>query len=283
MVFLILSVLASSAVSIFMRASEGRAKNSFAMFASNYAVCSIIALIFALAGSTGGASEGLGFALWFGVLAGVMYLTTLLLMRVNINRSGVTLSSVFMKLGVLIPLMIAVVAFNEKPTIAQIVGLVIAIAAILVIYLEPAEKGEKASKLTSIFLLIALLVGGGLTGAFTQVFEKLGNIDYKNYYILFTFFSAFLISLVIALIKKERVSKNDILYGALIGVPNYFATRFLLLALRSIQAVIVYPVYNIGAIVVIGLFGILVFKEKAKGRRLIGYALVIISLVLLNI
>lgn len=56
-----------------------------------------------------------------------------------------------------------------------------------------------------------------------------------------------------------------------------------MLSLQKIPAVIVYPVYNIGAIVLIGLFGILVFKEKAKGRRLIGYALVIVALVLLNI
>lgn len=283
MIYLILSVIASSAVSIVMRASEGRAKNTFSMFAANYAVCCLTAFVFALSGGTGEGGSGFSFALWLGALAGVMYLLTLMLMRVNINRSGVTLSSVFMKLGVLIPLACAVIVFKEKPTYAQIIALIIAVAAIFIIYLEPGETASKRAKLGSVALLIALLIGGGMTGAFTQFYEKLGNIAYKNYYMLFVFLFAFILSVIVALLKKEKATSKDILYGALIGLPNYFATRFLLLSLQKIPAVIVYPVYNIGAIVLIGLFGILVFKEKAKGRRLIGYALVIVALVLLNI
>ena len=79
------------------------------------------------------------------------------------------------------------------------------------------------------------------------------------------------------------MTPKDVLFGVLIGVPNYFCTRFLLLSLGQLPAVVVYPIYNVGAIILIGLAGIFLFKEKLGARKAIGYGLIIAALVLLNI
>ncbi len=283
MLYLILAVLASSAVSIIMRMGETRVKNSFAMFMANYFVCSAIALGFVLAGDRPASMEGFPFALMLGAASGVMYLTSFVFLKYNITRNGVMLASVFMKLGVIIPLLIAIIFFKESPSVMQLIGFVIAAAAIIIIYLEKDGEKKKRAGLSSAALLVLLFIVGGFTNSLANIYEKLGNAQFKNHYMFFTFFSAFLLSTAITLIKKQRVGRHDILYGAAIGVPNYFATRLLILSLSSVPAVIVYPVYNVGAIVLIGLAGMFIFRESVKGRRLIGYLMIVASLVLLNI
>lgn len=283
MLYLILAVLASSAVSIIMRHGEGRVKNSFAMFMANYFVCSAIALFFVLSGDKPVSSEGFPFALLLGAFAGVMYLVCFVFLKYNITRNGVMLASVFMKLGVIIPLLIAIIFFGESPSAVQIIGFIIAAAAIIIIYFEKDTEKKKRKGLSSAALLILLFIIGGLTNSLANIYEKLGSAQFKNHYMFFTFFAAFLISTAITLIKKRGVHKYDLIYGAAIGVPNYFATRLLILSLSSVPAVIVYPVYNVGAIVLIGLAGMFIFRESVKGRRLIGYLMIITSLILLNI
>lgn len=283
MIYLILAVLASSAVSIIMRHGEGRVKDSFAMFMANYFVCSAIALGFVLAGDKPTSGEGFPFALLLGAFAGILYLTCFVFLKYNITRNGVMLASVFMKLGVIIPLLIAIIFFKESPSALQLIGFIIAAAAIIIIYFEKDPEKKKRKGLSSAALLILLFIIGGLTNSLANIYEKLGYAQYKNHYMLFTFLSAFLLSTAVTVYKKHRVSKYDVIYGAAIGVPNYFATRLLILSLSSVPAVIVYPVYNVGAIVLIGLAGMFIFRESVKGRRLIGYIMIIASLILLNI
>lgn len=282
MVYLILAVLASSAVAIIMRLGEKHVKNSFAMFMANYIVCSLIAFLLVEDKALFAPREGLSFVLLLGLGSGCLYLTSLALMKLNISRSGVMLTSVFMKLGVLVPAMIAIVFFRESPTALQIIGFVLAVAAILLIYLEPKGEGKAASGKASVFLLILLFVGG-LTESMANIFDKLGSPALKDHFLLFNFFTAFLLSLGVTLIRRQKVSWKDIAFGAAIGVPNYFATRFLLLSLGSIPAVVVYPIYNVGAIVLISLAGLLLFKEKLSARKLMGMVIIIAALVLLNL
>ena len=97
------------------------------------------------------------------------------------------------------------------------------------------------------------------------------------------FSSALVLSLVILLIKHQSISYKDILFGIFIGIPNYFSSFFLLNALKSIDAIIVYPTYSVSTIVIITLVGVLFFKEKLKINEIIGMSIIIASIILLNI
>ena len=236
MLYLILAVLASSAVSIIMRIGEGRVQNSFAMFMANYFVCSAIAFCFVLTGDKPVSGDGFPFALLLGAFAGVLYLTCFVFLRYNITRNGVMLASVFMKLGVMIPLLIAIVFFHESPSALQVVGFIITAAAIVLIYLEKDPERAKHNGLSSAALLILLFIIGGLTNSLANIYEKLGTAQFKNHYMLFTFLSAFILSAAAVVFKRRGVCRHDLLCGAAIGIPNYFATRFLILSLSSMPA-----------------------------------------------
>ena len=280
MLYLILAVLASSAVAIIMRLGEKHIKNNFAMFMANYFVCSLIAFLFMEDKRPFAPQEGMTFAVCLGLGSGCLYLLSFMLMKHNISKNGVMLSSVFMKLGVLVPAVMAVAAFGEKPTVLHIIGFVIAVAAIVLIYLEPGKAG--GSKRSGVFLLLLLLVSG-LTESMANIYDKVGVSSIKDHFLLCNFLTAFTLAGIMTAITHKRITWKDIVFGIVIGVPNYFATRFLLLSLGSLEAVVVYPIYNVGAIVLISLAGILMFKEKLSVRKVIGFIMIVAALILLNL
>ncbi|MBO4385369.1 MAG: DMT family transporter [Clostridia bacterium] len=281
MLYLILAVLASSAVAVIMRFGEKHIKNNFAMFAANYIVCSAIAFLFMKDKNVFVYREGLPFTLVLGLISGCLYLTCFVLMKLNISKNGVMLATVFMKLGVLVPTGMAVAVFHETPSVFQIVGVVLAVAAIIIINVSPQEK-DKGTKKTAVFLLLLLIVSG-FTESMANIYDKTGSPALKDDFLFFNFVTAFLAAAIITAVKHRPISWKDVAFGVMIGVPNYFASRFLLLSLGSVPAVVVYPIYNIGAIVLVGAAGLLLFREKLSARKYIGFGLIAAALVLLNL
>ena len=86
-----------------------------------------------------------------------------------------------------------------------------------------------------------------------------------------------------AVYKKERPGKWELLYGLLLGIPNYFSARFLLRALERVAAVIVFPTFSVGTILVVTLTGVLLFKERLGKRQWVAVAAILAALILLNV
>ena len=95
--------------------------------------------------------------------------------------------------------------------------------------------------------------------------------------------AALLTALVMALLKKQKIRLADIGSGLLIGIPNYFSARFLLLSLGKIPAVIAYPVYSSGTIMITSMAGLLIFNEKLNFHKKLALVLILSALVLLNL
>lgn len=278
MIYLILAIVSSMLVSVCMRLSEGRAKNNISMLAMNYAMCSVLSLYFAGSLNLFPRESGLGFAIGLGVISGALYLGSFMLLQWNIRVNGVVLPATFMKLGVIVPTLTSILAFGETPRIAQIAGIVLAIAAILMIQLE---KGTGRAK--NALGLVILLIGGGATDVLSKIYEELGSSALSDQYLLYTFFVALVLCALLAAYKKQKLAVSDIFFGLLVGVPNYFSARFLLLSLGAVPAVIAYPTYSVGTIVLITLVGRACFKEHLSRRQIAAMGVILAALVLLNL
>jgi drug/metabolite transporter (DMT)-like permease len=197
--------------------------------------------------------------------------------------NGIVLASTFMKLGVLIPTLMAIVVFGEIPTIMQIAGIGLAIIAIIIIHFDNDDAqdgtGTKANK--KIWLLVLLMLGG-LGDSMSNIFEKLGPDSGKDGFLLLTFFTAFVITVAIVVLGKKKLCTADILFGLLVGVPNYFSARFLLASLGSLDAVIVYPTFSVGTMVVVTVVGVIAFHEKISKQKGIALGLIAVAIALLN-
>ncbi len=283
MFYLILAILSSSLISIIMKLSKNYVNNKIMMFVTNYIVCTICSLFF-IGNLDGIENNEYIFPIWFGILTGFGYLGCFLLLELNIRKNGVVLSSTFSKLGLLVPIFIAIIFYHEIPSILKIIGIILAIIAIIIMNIEFKKKDidSKGFNIMNL-LLILLLLFGGLTDASSTIFEHTSDFKLKGLFLSIIFSSALFISLIILVIQHRRISIKDILFGIGIGIPNYFSSFFLLNSLNSLDAVIVYPTYSVSTIVIITLVGVLFFKEKLKLNEIIGMVIIIGSIVLLNI
>ena len=278
MFYLILAILSSVSVSLLMRLSKGKIKGNVSLLLMNYMMCIMLALFFTGIGGGESGIPGRNMAIGLGVINGFFYLTSFVLFQYNVAKNGVVLSSTFMRLGVLVSMVLSIVVFGERPELLQIIGFVLAVGAIFLIQTDK----EKTTASFKAGLLILLLLNGS-ADAMSKVYDEVGNPFFEEYFLLFTFIFAGILCFILMLWRKERLGRAEMIYGALIGIPNYFSARFLLKSLAHVPAVIAYPTNSVAVILLISAGGVLFFKEKISRRQLAAIAVVLVALVLLNI
>lgn len=278
MTFLLLAVLSSAMISIIMRISSDKVSGNLSLLATNYLVCSLFGAAYAGFDLVVPEVPGFSVTVGLGALSGVLYLAGFVMLQQSIRKNGVVLSSVFMKLGLLVPIGMSLLFFGEIPTAAQIAGFFIAVASIVLINLkkDPGAKGFR-------FGLIVLLLLGGGCDAMSKVFAVFGPASLSEQFLFYTFAVAFLLCAGLAAKNKEHPGARELLFGTLIGIPNFFSAKFLLLALGRLPAVVVYPTFSVATLLCITLAGVAVFKERLSKIQWVALVAIILALILLNI
>jgi len=277
MIYLILAIASSALISVLMRISEKYSRSGMAMLAMNYLMCCVLGML-----HTGGTdlfpnAEGMGLTVLLASVSGILYLAGFVLMQWNMSRNGVVLTATFMKLGVVVPTAVSILVFGENPRITQLLGIALAICAIFLIQ-GRSEKGAG-----SILGLVAVMLAGGGGDVMAKIFDETAPAVLKNQFLLYIFIVAFLLCVMLCIGKKQSPGLADILFGLAIGVPNYYSARFLLLSIGEIPAMVAYPSFSVGTIIVVALAGVLCFREKLNRRKLIALGVILAALVLLNV
>lgn len=279
MFYLLLAIASSTLVSVAMRLSKNHIQNNMGMFIANYSACVILSRLFMGGTQLLTTEDGIAMAVIQGIFSGFLYLASLFLMERNMRHNGIVLTSAFSKLGVLVPTLMAILVFRERPELMQLGGMAVALCAIGLIYFEKGAFAQGSRK----GLLLATLFVSGLTDAMANIYDKTGSALFKDHYLFYTFFAALMFAVLVNVKNHGKITGKEIGFGVLIGIPNYFSARFLLLALGSVPAVITYPVYSVATIVAISLSGLLFFKESISKRKAFALLLVIAALILLNL
>ena len=278
MLYLILAIISSVLVSVVMRLSTDRVKQNIGMLVMNYLMCTLLAAAYTGVGALFPSVPALAQTIGMGAIHGALYLISFVLFQMNVQKNGVVLSATFMKLGLLVPIAVAILAFGEQPQPLQVVGFVLAVAAILLI-----NRTGEGDAVRSGGGLVLLLLCGGCGDVMAKVFDELGEKTLEQQFLLYTFVAALVLCLLLMLLKKQRLGVPEVLFGALIGVPNFFAAKFLLRALESVDAVIAYPTYSVATLMIITLTGVLLFREKLGKRQWIALGIILLALALLNL
>lgn len=278
MLYLILAVASSTLITVLMRISAGKSKNELSLLSMNYLACLTLSFLFMENKHPFPAEEGLSTALILGVIGGFLYLGSFLLLKWNVNKNGVTLPATFMKLGVLVPTVLSAMVFHEKMHLTTYLGILLALTAILMLKEKSTEKARNTAG------LLLLLAGGGMADAMSKIFDETAPASLSDHYLFYIFFVAFVLCLILVWIKRQRYTRWDVLFGLLIGIPNYFSSRFLLAALADgVPAVVAYPSFSAGTIVLTALAGAVMFRERFTRKKLLALLIILGALALLNL
>ena len=274
---LIASILASAFIAVIMRLSSDRVRSPLAMLFANYLVCTLLGIIYTDFQIFLPQVPGYFGTLGMSLINGCMYLGSFMLFQYSTRKNGVVLSSIFMKLGLLVPMAMSVLVFREFPSVVQLLGFGLAVTAILLInYQKGSEKGNLGIGL----LLLLLLAGCG--DAMSKIFNMVGNADLEDQFLLFTYGTAFILCTTVMIGRREKPGMQELIYGALIGIPNFFSTKFMLAALIDVPAVVAFPTFSVATMLLVTLAGTVFFREKLSKNQWIALVIILVALALLN-
>lgn len=276
MLFLLLALVFSAVLALVLKYLN--TGSPYGVYLVNYITCAVLAFA-TLQPRT--LYNGDATPCWLGAITGLVYLASLAANGYSIHKNGAILSSVFTRLGVLVPILLSVTLFGERPTLLQRLGVVLAVAAAVVMNGLPGKAA--AEQRVYLLPLVLTLLLNGTADAMSKVFNQLGRRQDDGLFMFYIFLFAGLATLVLLLRRRCPVTKRDVLFGILEGVPNFLSSRLLLAALGQLPAFLVYPSYSVGVILVISVASFFVFRERLNRRQLGAAGMILAALVLLNL
>ncbi|MFZ5553892.1 MAG: EamA family transporter [Bacteroidota bacterium] len=286
MIFLFLSIFFSTILLVYFKFFEKYRVNLLQAIVFNYITASVTG--FLMSGITPEPQKWLA-SPWFfyAALIGLIFIVLFFILGVSSQKAGITITSVANKMSLVIPVTIAFILYNEPVTAYKIAGIALALAGI---WFTSQKSG--ASLLTdkrSLLLPLLIFAGSGISDALINHVNKNFSLMVTPEYftaVLFTssaFFGIIFLSFDL-LNRKNKLQLKNILWGIALGVPNYFSIHFLFLALKESpwDSSVVYPLNNMGIVVLSALFGIAIYKERFSIVNWIGILISIAAIAIIS-
>jgi drug/metabolite transporter (DMT)-like permease len=252
--FLLLSLLSSLSIAVALRNFEHKGRDRTVVIASNYIMAGTLGYVL----STGAQFDSSIIA--FGIGMGFFFFIAFYSYSRAIKSKGVAASVTIGRLSLAVPVTLSILLWGEKPLPADI-------ASLLLIFFIILTWEGKPGKVSPILLMIFLLFG--LLDSALKYFKlQFPGVDDGSFLVI-VFYSAMTWSWCYILVKGKKPKPGDMTAGLLMGVPNFFSSFFLLKALTSIPAYIVFPSINVGMIILSALTGYLLFKEKLDRKKVV--------------
>jgi len=302
MLYLFSAVLCSAAIALILKFSESKNLNRMIVTNSNYVVATATSLFFVfkdkllfkekpdfhlfvseldivVKGGTFSESSNLLWAVSTGFFAGILYFLGLIYMQKSIKENGVGITGAFSKIGIFIPMVLSIIFWKEIPDTAQWLGIILAISAIMIASYTPGMK-DSAFKLRKSLLIVFTVVG--LSEFSTKFFQNYAYIEYKSLFLAAVFSTAFFISFIEVIRGKNKFTKEAVITGILVGIPNMFTSFFLISSFKYLKTTIAFPAFSAGTIVFINIGGYFIFGEKIKRKDFLSIVLTIVAVILMS-
>jgi|TARA_B110000285_G_C15120273_1_gene616677 uncharacterized membrane protein len=222
-----------------------------------------------------------------GLIVGGLFVITFNLYAYSAQKIGITLSTVSNKMSMVIPILIGIILFKEEITFFKILGIFLALGAIVFSSKED-KKSKKLSKM-NIIILFLLFIGQGLAdGILNWGQRNILNSENMNLFFTMIFLSAGFAGGLYSIFKIKTsnlvMDKKSIFWGITLGIPNYLTLLYFIRSLKNelFSSYQVFPIVNIGVIVMCTILSVIIFKEKVSIFKWIGvgFGILAISLIL---
>lgn len=291
MIYLILSILSSTILGFIMTWFERFKVNPFQAVVVNYFTCVLTG--WAVVGSFP-IKEGFTQLDWFPYAASlsIVFITGFTTIAYTFQKFGITITTIMSKMSMIISVIFAIILYNESVNFLKVLGIIVAIAAIILTNLPHQDSIFKQKKIARIFWMFPILVL--LFQAIIEIVLQYVELNIlaegtsgDPAFVSTIFLCAGCIGLVAALIGfatgKLQFSWQNIAGGIILGIPNYFSIYFLLKALGAgWEGSVVFPINNVAIIALSAIIGgFLIFKEKYSFLNILGIFLSMVSILLI--
>ncbi|WP_430413247.1 EamA family transporter [Kordia sp.] len=284
MIYLILSVCISSSLFVIFKLFDKYQVNTFQAIVTNYLVAFLLGFFFYGNGIT--ISE-ISQKSWMigAIILGILFISIFMIMATTAQRNGLSVASVASKMSVVIPVIFAVIVYNEHVSVLKIAGIILALVAV---YLTTIKKDGGAFDRKKLLFPTLLFLGSGVIDTSIKYMETKYVAEGETPIFSAAIFGcAFIIGIVVVTIRRDfKITGKTILGGIALGIPNFYSIVFLLKALRPDQlgdSSTVFPINNVAIVMLSTIFGIILFKEKLITKNWIGIAIAIVSIAMIAV
>ena len=231
------------------------------------------------------------FSIALSVVFGISVALTQIMQSKAMGKGPASLVSLVYSCGFLVPIFYGLIFWDEGVSVYQCIGIFMLLVALYLIVC----KGEKGGRLMAWLPFAALaMLGSGANAIFqkTHQYSAFAN-ELKPFLVYSLFFSSLftgIVSLVIRkstesepkLLKRQRVIKKVIVplcLGICVGLLNFLNLNLS----GKLSSVILFPIYNVGSMLLSSLISSLIFKDKPTKRQGIGFAIGIGAILIVGI
>jgi drug/metabolite transporter (DMT)-like permease len=285
MIWLVLCTLSSTAIFVIFKLLEKTPLINAIIV--NYIIASVF--VFFLYGSFPVADVFKADWLFISIIIGFLFIVMFFIIGLSSQLVGISITTVAGKMSVIIPMIFAIIAFDENLGVIKVVGILTAITAVAMSVYKSNKTKEKV-KIAYLMLPIVLFVGMGIVDS-SVIYSKEAYVD-DSVAALFsaTVFSFALLTGFIYSLVNRKIFANFFIprvwyLGAALGIVNFGSIYLMIRALNSgvFHNSVVFGINNIGIVGLSVLIGTFVFGEKLTIINKIGILLSIFAIGLLTI
>ena len=232
--------------------------------------------------------------IWISALSGVCTSLFVVSWLLAIRTGAFMMVDVFLLMGVLIPLVVCALFFDEPIIPIQWVGIAVLIIAGYVMCSYNAKlKGKMTLKAFLMLLLCA--ASYGCTDLSQKLFVNLSPVSDNSVFQFYTYIFAALTLVICSLVFRSHEKKtNDLrspiavvkpiaIYVGVMAICLYANSYFKTAAATYLDAAQIYPLSQGGALVLVMIMAAIFFKEKITLRSIIGVVLCAVALLMINL
>ncbi len=277
MIALVLTILLTALLFLCFKEFSKRAINTHQAITFNYLTASVLGVIFY--NNPISINEMITADWIFPTIAlGVFFVIMFNIMAITTQKLGISIASMASKMSLIIPVFTALLLQeNTDFSFANGLGILLALIAV---YLTFKKEQQLAQPIT---IAIILFFGAGILDMSLNYIQEnyLKNEDDFSQFIIIVFFVAFLAGLLKIIYAQQKIQLKNIMAGITLGIPNYLSIYFVLEALNQLGGIIVFPVLNIGVVLLSSILSFMIYKEYLSKLNWSGIALACISIILI--
>lgn len=281
MLYLLMSVLFSSAIFIIFKLFDTYKINTLQAIVFNYFTAFTIGI---LSHESAINYINLPSKPWFigAIVLASLFISVFNVMAITSQKNGVSVAAVAGKMAVVIPVLFGVFLYKENLTTQKVIGILLAISAVYFITLK--DKSTIVQKASLIFPILLFLGAGIIDTTIKYVQTNYVPSSDTNLFSGILFGLAGVLGVLVYSIKPSPITLKNGIAGVILGIINYYSIYYLLKALdiKNISSAVVFSINNVSVVALCTLLGLFIFKEKLTSKNWIGIGIAIISILLIT-
>lgn len=281
MIYIVFVVFISSAIFVTFKYFKKYKVDNFQAITINYLVASVCGLLIAPIHNIQTDIIQKPW-LFYAIVIGIIFVITFLLFALSSQKAGVAITAVFSKMSVIIPVILGIFLYNEQLNALKILGIVATFLAFLLVFYK---KDKTSIKWAVIIFPILIFFGNGLIDSLLKYIEFHFIHGDTNFFLTIIFITALTFGSIVTVIRYFKngkgINKSSLIAGLILGILNYSTTYCMILAMSKFESNVLFPIQNVGIVMISTLAGLLIFKERLSKINWLGISLAVAAILLI--